>query len=723
MTHDSRKPILANRPTHAFIGRKAEIDALLVHAGNSSSAINVLSFPGGGVSELLRQTYDRSFFERSTVIPFYFEFRHGETDGKAIGTRFARSFLEQIGGYRREDPSLVNSSMEMSELAALALPSDGAWIAGIVDLCDGSLTRPCFSAPGRAAASGHRIFAMIDGLHELAFVSDGDRIRRELEEALSNRNIAVAFGSRRHARSVDPHRRSLLLEPLSLADSDHLAETLSTDMAVPSNDQTRDLISVQLQGNPSRIVSLFEAADGKNASLDSFRQVSQVYTDEIFSGLMGRTLDRVVNEAIPEPADRRRVLELLHDAAETGKSSPFDFWQKLSGLPNEKFQAAIQALQDAEIVIVDSGRVRPAADDSVIIDWIHSRHDLIVKGRPPAAVKAELLATSLTRAPRLMARLYRSSSAIGLKEMLDRFDCQPVPTALFDYARFRDEYKGRPHKDIVDALNVDLSILNLPQFIYVDPASSFHAPITEWIEDERAAVATGFNESKYTEEDRIAWVAAEIDSKLEVSPELADEWCDRLDAVAKGAQFTKWQIWLISPEGFSPAAIDILRERNGYGSSRQQAILLNRFLDPSHRENQKTESNEYEMVVPMGEDTELIAAQTVEEIAKRHNFPQKAINQIKTALVEACINAVEHSLSPDRKIHQKFTIESDRIDITVSNRGLRLADAKVIHAAPTGGRRGWGLSLMKGLMDEVTVERVDDGTRIRMTKFLNTAEK
>jgi len=30
---------------------------------------------------------------------------------------------------------------------------------------------------------------------------------------------------------------------------------------------------------------------------------------------------------------------------------------------------------------------------------------------------------------------------------------------------------------------------------------------------------------------------------------------------------------------------------------------------------------------------------------------------------------------------------------------------------------------MKGLMDEVTVERVDDGTRIRMTKFLNTAEK
>jgi serine/threonine-protein kinase RsbW len=322
-----------------------------------------------------------------------------------------------------------------------------------------------------------------------------------------------------------------------------------------------------------------------------------------------------------------------------------------------------------------------------------------------------------------MARLYRSSSALGLKEILARFDCQRVPGALFDYARFRDEYKGQPHKDLVDGLSLDLSKLKLPQFIYADPASSFDASIAEWIEDERAAVATGFSESKYTEDDRIAWVAAEIDSKLEVSPEFAEEWCDRLDAVAKSAQFPKWQIWLISPEGFSPAAIDILRERNACGSSRQQAILLNRFLDPSQQENQKTESNEYEMVVPMGDDTELIAAQTVEEIAKRHNFPQKAINQIKTALVEACINAVEHSLSPDRKIYQKFAVESDRIDITVSNRGLRLADAKVTHAAPTGGRRGWGLTLMKGLMDEVTVERVDDGTRIRMTKFLKTHEK
>jgi serine/threonine-protein kinase RsbW len=122
----------------------------------------------------------------------------------------------------------------------------------------------------------------------------------------------------------------------------------------------------------------------------------------------------------------------------------------------------------------------------------------------------------------------------------------------------------------------------------------------------------------------------------------------------------------------------------------------------------------------MGENTEMIAAYTVEEIAKRHAFPAKAINQIKTALVEACINAAEHSLSPDRKIYQRFAIDDEKITITVSNRGLRLIDKATKEITPDEGRRGWGLKLMKGLMDEVTIEQVDDGTRVTMVKYLKS---
>jgi serine/threonine-protein kinase RsbW len=126
------------------------------------------------------------------------------------------------------------------------------------------------------------------------------------------------------------------------------------------------------------------------------------------------------------------------------------------------------------------------------------------------------------------------------------------------------------------------------------------------------------------------------------------------------------------------------------------------------------------MVIPMGGDTELIAAHTAEQIARRLEFRPDEINQIKTAVVEACINAAEHSLSPERKIYQRYRLESDKLTITVSSRGVVLP-TNASMAAPTNdnnGRRGWGLKLIRDLMDEVEFERVDDGTRLRMTKYL-----
>ena len=133
------------------------------------------------------------------------------------------------------------------------------------------------------------------------------------------------------------------------------------------------------------------------------------------------------------------------------------------------------------------------------------------------------------------------------------------------------------------------------------------------------------------------------------------------------------------------------------------------------------------MTVPMGNDNEMIVAHTVEQIARRLNFRPEAINQIKHAVVEACINASEHSLSPDRKIHQRFQVEEDRLVITISSRGIVPTSVEAQNgergtvsetAAASEDRRGWGLNMMKTLMDEVEFERVDDGTSLRMTKYL-----
>ena len=123
----------------------------------------------------------------------------------------------------------------------------------------------------------------------------------------------------------------------------------------------------------------------------------------------------------------------------------------------------------------------------------------------------------------------------------------------------------------------------------------------------------------------------------------------------------------------------------------------------------------------------MIAANAVEQIARRIAFRPEAINQIKTALIEACINAAEHSLSPDRKIYQRFRVENDRLVVTVASRGVVPASLAVQNGQEVDGRsekedaksrRGWGLKLIQTLMDEVEFERVDDGTQLRMTKYL-----
>ncbi len=200
--------------------------------------------------------------------------------------------------------------------------------------------------------------------------------------------------------------------------------------------------------------------------------------------------------------------------------------------------------------------------------------------------------------------------------------------------------------------------------------------------------------------------------------EATEFWCDRLEMVAVVCNFVNYQLWLVAPAGFTAEASEKMRERNAYGSSRQQIERLTKFLHTESTTADSPAAQEYEIVIPMGDDTELIAAHAVEEIAKRHSFSVKAVNQIKTALVEACLNATEHSTNSECKIHQKFAFTGDRLLLTISNRGGRFDNQGAVEITPDEGRRGWGLRLMQSLMDEVKFEQINDGTRITMTKYL-----
>lgn len=723
--------ILASVNAENFIGRTRETNALAAHARGErrTNALLLLHAPALGASELLRQTYDRLFRENGEVIPFYFAIKKSDKSAKQCAVRFLQTFLAQTIAFRRQDAKIFDSSPEICELTELALPSDGYWIDYLVETClretrlndERAFIRQALSAPLRAAANNTKFLVMIDNLHEAENFNGEISFIEELGEIYPRSSVNFVFAG--HRRFVYEKFRgnyeSMELQPLSFSESGILAESLAEEFEVKITDQTRDLISAQFAGNPLFIRFIFQSAGEKGKDLSSFQNVEKVYTNELFGGRISKFYDAFFGELSPDVETQKNFSGLLFDALTLEKEkTPIEAWRKRSGLNAADFYRAARFLNDNEIFSVSSNLVEVSDEKEVLNDYIKARFRLETIEENRASVFGEMLSEFLKRAPETMAKFYRRSSAIGLRELLSVFNCQETPLALLDYERFKENFKGKTDTEILAEIEKEQAEIVLPQIIYTAHTVAFYPPLKQFTEKERSAIALGFEESVYSNEGEIVWLAAEIDSKLEANKELTEFWCDRLEMVALMCNFPKNQIWLVAPEGFSPEAMEVLIQRNAFGSSKKQIELLIDHLGAADKIGLKSAADEYEMIVPMGDDTELIAAQTLEDIARRHHFAPKTINQIKTALVEACINATEHSLSPDRKIYQKFAVGDDKITITISNRGLRLADKQAKEIAPEEGRRGWGLNLMKTLMDEVKLEQVDDGTRISMTKYL-----
>jgi serine/threonine-protein kinase RsbW len=733
MAVQQSKRLLSALPAGEFFGRRREFDKLMLHAW-SREGLRLLSPPWGGASELLRQVADTLFFDSSEIIPFYFAFKASDQNARNAATRFLQEFLVQMIAYRRRDPSVYASSPEVCELADLATGNDTEWFEKLVAKCEvdspakdeRSFVRNCLSAPFRVVSAGSPVFAMLDDVHEIAGLDGETTLLAEIADIFSRPAAAFVVSGRRRFTLPGLPTRKLELNDLDGQASGDFITQLADSLSVSITDQTRDLLSTQTCGRPGFVQALVGAAKDSRRQLDTFQHVEQVYADEVLRGRLGGFYLGVLDEAVGRPATRRELIRLLNNGvALAGARTHLDGWQRSLKLDDDEFRHALDVLDTAEFISLDGSLVQVDAANNILADTIRSRYRIECEEQPRAVVAGEILAAALKRAPRTMARLYRREASIGLADLLSAFDCQEVPRAMLDYGRFRTEMKGLSADEIKTRMAAATERTMLPQIVHTAPAAEYHLAISGVIESERAVVAIGFNDQSYTDASQVAWIAAEIDSKLEADRETAESWCERLKDVADDAGLANYRIWLVANEGFSDGALDALGSYNAIGSSRRQALMVREELGGISGGGADVDGVEYEMVIPVGEDTELIAAHALEEIARRHKFPSKAINQLKTALVEACINAAEHGLAPDRKIHQRFLVSDDKITISISNRGLRLTDklaereqVQVVPQESPDTRRGWGLNLIRGLMDDVRVEPVDDGTRITMTKFL-----
>ena len=733
--------ILANVSRDEFVGRDAELQEIVRQASRlvDRHGLVVLATPGVGAAELLRQAYDQLFVRRGDPVPIYFAFSESDQTPLDTARRFFQNLLQQYIAYRRVDPSLCGARMTFNDLLDLALPGDYELVSELIEGFEreraGSdqrdFVRFCLNAPHRLSTTGRKLYHLVDCIQLATPSKEAALFGREITSAVTRSNGSFALaGLRRQivdllsgSEDVSEAGETLHLERLSDDEARRLVEILARRHQVETNEPTRDLIVQQMNGSPFFINALILAARESKTPLTSFLNCQRLYVDELMGGQIHRHFSRILDSAAPSSPAKKTLLRVLFESAtsDSHKSSLWA-WKKRLGVDAVEFEQVVNTLHVHELANSSGAFIEVSADSYVWMDYLRAQYRIEVEGEGRALIVAATLIDSLKRAPQAMARKYRREATLGLADLISSFNLQSVPASLFHYDRFAAAHKGAEPDDLDAALDAESDLIKLPQIVLATGCAAYSPAFP--CDHERCVVGHGFEAADYTDESEVVWLVAQIDSKLEASRELAAEWCDRLASLARECSFARVRLWLVAPEGFSPAASELLNKRNAYGSSRHQLELLTARIATKARAEEASRSDDYEMVIPMGSDTELIAAHMVEQIARRVHFRPDAINQIKTALIEACINAAEHSLSPDRKIYQRFRVEDDKLVVTVASRGVVPANLPGTNGQEAGarndkgdGRRGWGLKLIQTLMDEVEFERVDDGTQLKMTKY------
>jgi serine/threonine-protein kinase RsbW len=734
--------ILGRVTQHDFVGRGEELDRIMAHAepANEGRGLLLLMEPSAGVSELLRQAYDKIFNERSDVIPIYFAFTRSETTAVSAAIEFLNTFLQQYIAYRRNEPVVSHATLQ--DLVELAPAADLEWIEQLVESYtrlrfsndDKALVRFCLGAPQRIPAGRGRPLIMLDGAQLAEYLNGVVVLGTEVLRLFGRGGFTFVLAGLRRQIFAAAHEAKCNFELLDIfrlrqLDANEaalLVEHVARRQHVAISEAARDLMVQQFGGNPFFISIFLQAAREKNASLISYLDCERLYVDELLGGHLHRHFAELLEEISPRLDTRHLLIRLLWEAAAgEDQTSTFEVWRKRLHITAGELQEILHRLHVQEFINWNQGIVEAGAGPQPWKDYLKVRYRLDVLNDPRALVVAEAVTDSLKRAPHTMAQHYKQLAGGGLRELINRFNCQRVPAVLFDNGAFSRKYKGDESDTIRAGLEAESDLFKLPQTVHLASCVAFNSDMRQLSEEDRCLVAHTFEDGAYSDAQQVIWLTADIESKLEVELDVARSWCERFDTLAETLGFSRYQIWLISNEGFTDDASLFLSRRKAFGSSRQQLGLLAERLGEtiSTPVVQTTESNEFLMVLPMGEDNELIAASTAEQIARRLMFKPEAINQIKTAVVEACINAAEHSFSPDRKIYQRFRLESDRLVVTISSRGIVPAN---LNGTSSGletseaaeERRGWGLKLIRTLMDEVEFERVDDGTSLRMTKYL-----
>jgi serine phosphatase RsbU (regulator of sigma subunit)/anti-sigma regulatory factor (Ser/Thr protein kinase) len=136
-----------------------------------------------------------------------------------------------------------------------------------------------------------------------------------------------------------------------------------------------------------------------------------------------------------------------------------------------------------------------------------------------------------------------------------------------------------------------------------------------------------------------------------------------------------------------------------------------------------------ELTVPSEPGNERIAMEQVSEALREFNLPSKRMDQLKTAVAEATMNAMEHGnhYMPDKPVAIKVMASSAALSVRITDHGgtrtlstnpeIEVPDIEA-KLAELQTPRGWGLFLIKNMVDEMRISNDDTHHTVELIMYL-----
>lgn len=722
-------------PDSEFFGKQREISFIcsqVTKAQKLSRGVFVVGKRWTGKTELLRRVHRWLFWNQAKVIPVYYQFKTC-INREDFAEDYVKGIIKQYLAFIKRDIDIIRTEVALERLEGLCRDIDVPNIPELitryreakgngdsVTALKNALTLP-YTLSLHSNIPIFPILDDIDHAKKAIFSRDGVPIIREFVNSLHPNPVPFLMSS----TTKSALEGGGVNNPIEIIKLGSLEEEIAVPMAIELCRQYNiefdtgvlAFITRKLCGNPMYIKNIIWAAYRAGRTFVNLRDFVDLYLHELTEGNLGFLLYSAVSI---ESLNDLRVLQACINSGNT--ISEEEIREKVRCSP-EEVKKSIGDLTTSGLLEKDIGLIRWDGDE-VVKDFINYLYETRVKGKSTEEVKTGIARKEMKEGFHLKGIRVEGKIKEETVEILKAFHGQKIVKALLNNQAFSAGYKkGILH--IPENTEAE-DVITLPQII-----GCFSTLKWEKETDPAIIVAYGFQSSRYDTAHEEVWIVGIKEDMVPVSGDDGESFIRRSSVLKEIFRANKVTRWFVGSEGFHAEVQKRLDNEGIYSTDAVQLrmlkdkVLEEKTADRSSGINGMVPNKEFEVVLPMASKAELVAVKMLEEICTEMGFDDDAISQIKVALIEACINAFEHCKVKGGKMFLRFIAGGDRLVIHIQNRGVNLDQlpstnniifSETRHDLPH--KKGWGIELMKGFMDEVCLETLKSGTEIVMTKYL-----